>query len=65
MNFLLRPTVVSEQRFVPEKTKAAVSKVFFYICTSSRDSFIESMEAVTPSQKDSFFANSGRQVTPN
>lgn len=65
MNFLLIPSKVSERIFVPEKTKVAISKIFFYICTRDRDSFIESMETVTPSQKDYFFENLGRSVKPN
>lgn len=65
MNFLLIPSKASERIFVPEKTKVAISKIFFYICTRDRDSFIESMETVTPSQKDYFFENLGRSVKPN
>ena len=63
MNFLLIPTNVSDQKYVPEKTKAAVSKVFFFVCTKDRDSFIESMETVSPSLKDFYFENCGKELS--
>lgn len=65
MNFLLIPHMVMNQSFVPEKTKAAVSKVFVYLCTRDNDSFIESMETMGLPQKQFFFENFSSASTIN